>query len=511
MIVLVDYASPSVFESTRDAASLALATNTRRPVRFHGVVCRHGFNLRIALRALGDAIWSNDTWVVGSDMLDPIITVHPDRIIFEAFSQDQSVYAALIVDPAIFETDGEPVTGTSNIDFTAWLWGALGEMRTSRKTTFRIGPEGFEVRTSGAGGRFERKVEVPESWVRGFLQVQAAMGMPGIRLDVQPIDLLAAVRYLRYTKARMSPRALRYEFEPGQDARLVLEPWEHLVPLAGASHNYNERKVTRVWGRRRLKLIEGLLPFAESVQVYLKGRALPSFYAVKLAGLTFVLGLSAFSEAGFTGTGGFDLLGDPAAADDALLGPALDLLLRHYHQSVAEVATALGVEQGKAMGLLVRLCRQGRCMFDVESRQYRHRELFEQPADELKYFPADLRRELAARLLPEGRVRVETCCTQETTKQRRLKTPEGPVQRQIVYRDWQVCGAVAEIPEVQVVVNDTGNIIFGRCACSFFDANLMQQGPCEHILALYQGSAGRRVDRPTSVALANQVFTEKGE
>ena len=75
-------------------------------------------------------------------------------------------------------------------------------MRTSRRTTFRIGPEGFEVKTSGAGGRFERKVDVPESWVRGFLQVQAAMGMPGIRLDVQPIDLLAAVRYLRYTKAQ---------------------------------------------------------------------------------------------------------------------------------------------------------------------------------------------------------------------------------------------------------------------------------------------------------------------
>ena len=80
------------------------------------------------------------------------------------------------------------------------------------------------------------------------------------------------MRFLRYTKARVSPRALRYEFEPGQDARLVLEPWEHVVPLAGAGHNYTERKVTRVWGRRRLKLIEGLLPFAESVQVYLKGR-----------------------------------------------------------------------------------------------------------------------------------------------------------------------------------------------------------------------------------------------
>ena len=391
MIVLVDYASPSVFDSTRDAASLSLATNARRPVRFQGVVRQHGFNLRIALQALGAAIWSDDTWVAGSDLLDPIITVHPDRIFFEAFSQDCSVYAALIVDPAIFETEAEVVTGTTNIDFTAWLWGVLGEMRTGRHTTLRVGPEGFEVRTSGAGGRFERKVDVPESWVRGFLQVQAAMGMPGTRLDIQPIDLLAALRFLRYSKAKVSPRALRYEFEPGQDARLVLEPWEHVVPLAGAAHHYTERKVTRVWGRRRLKLVEGLLPFAESVQVYLKGRALPSFYAVQLAGMTFVLGLSGFSEAGFTGTGGFDLLSDAAATDDGVLGPTLDLLRRQFHRSAPEVAQTLGIDEISATQLLGRLCRQGRCMFDVETRRYRHRELFEQPADELKYFPPDLR------------------------------------------------------------------------------------------------------------------------
>lgn len=183
MIVLVDYASPSVFEATRDAASLALATNLRRTVRFDGTVRQHGFNLRIALRALGEAIWSNDTWIAGLDALDPIITVHPDRIFFEAFSQDQSVYAALIVDPAVFDVSDETVCGTTNIDFTAWLWGALGEMRTGRQTRFRVGPEGFEVATAGAGGRFERKVDVPESWVRGFLQVQGAMGLPGTRIE----------------------------------------------------------------------------------------------------------------------------------------------------------------------------------------------------------------------------------------------------------------------------------------------------------------------------------------
>jgi hypothetical protein len=106
---------------------------------------------------------------------------------------------------------------------------------------------------------------------------------------------------------------------------------------------------------------------------------------------------------------------------------------------------------------------------------------------------------------------VETCCTEETTKTRRLKTPDGPVYRQISYRDWHVCGAVGEIPDVQLVVNDGGNIIFGRCTCPFFDANLMQQGPCEHILALFQASAEKRVDQPTSVAAVPDANTKQAD
>src|SRR5688572_23804065 len=113
MIVLVDYASPSTFESTRDESKLGLAANVRRRVRFQGVVARHGFLLRLALRALGEAIWSNDSWGSQSEILDPVITVHPDRVFFEAFSQDQSAYACLVVDPAVFKTEGEIITGTT--------------------------------------------------------------------------------------------------------------------------------------------------------------------------------------------------------------------------------------------------------------------------------------------------------------------------------------------------------------------------------------------------------------
>lgn len=498
MIVLVDYASPSVLDARRDECQLGLSANARRPVHFRGTVSNHAFNFRIALRALGELIWSDDTWYAEGDILDPVVTVHPDRIFFEAFSQDQSAYGCLEVDPEVFQAEGETVTGTTNVDFAAWLWGALGEMRTSRTTTFSVGAEGIEVSTTGAGGRLEKKVDLPDNWVRGFLQVQAAMAMPGTRLTVSPIDLLSAIRFMRYTKAKVSPRALRYEFPPGEDARVVLEPWEHVVPLEGAEHNYSAPKNIRVWGRRRLRLIEGLLPFAESVDVYLKGRSLPSFYAVKLPGMTFVLGVTGWSGSGFTGTGGFDLMAEAAEADDVLVATALELLRSEYHLSIDQLAEKLSVDKPTASRVLVRLCRQGRAMFDVQRRDYRSRELFETPADEAKFFPPDLRRERAAELLAAGQVSIRSCQVEENRKQRRLKTPDGPVFREVVYRDWRVVGQAGDADPVEIVINDSGRIIFGRCTCEHFEQHLMNEGPCEHMLAVFQATADQRVDTASS-------------
>lgn len=510
MIVYVDYASPSVFESTRDAANVSFAANARRPVRFRGSV-RREYNpiLRFAMRALGEAIWSADYWASDADCLDPVITIHRDRIFMEAFSQDQSAYVSLVIDPEVFEIEGEVATGTTNIDFTAWLWGALGEMRSSRKTRFDVGPEGFETTTAGAGGRFEKKVELPESWVRGFLQAQAAIAMPGTRLAAKPVDLLSAIRFLRHTNAKLSPRALRYEFEPGQDARLVIEPFEHVVRLEGARHDYAERKVTRVWGRRRLRLIEGLLPFAQSVDIYLKGRALPSFYAVKLPGMTFLLGLTGWSGAAFTSSGGFDLLAGIAKADDGQVEKARALLAARSHMSIQDTAAALATDNAAAARVLARLCRMGLAMFDVETRRYRHRELFETPVDEARYFPPDPRREAAERLLEAGDVEIVSAEAEDTVARRRLRFNDGETfraeYRTVVHRDWRIVGRAGDASPVEIVVDAAGRIIFGRCTCAFSEDNLLNIGPCEHMLALSEASEDRRRDGPVSAPIVGNA------
>ena len=337
------------------------------------------------------------------------------------------------------------------------------------------------------------------------------MGMPGTHLNVKPIDFLSAIRFLRLHKAKVSPRAIRYEFEPGHDARLILEPWEHIIPLEGAEHNYQDPKTTRIWGRRRLRLIEGLLPFADEVNIYLKGRALPSFYAVKLPGMTFLLGLTGWSGSGFTGTGGFDLLAEAAHADSTHLEPALSILRERYHISVKELSEALNIDKSVADKVLVRLCRQGRCMFDVETRRYRHRELFEVPADEATYFPPDIRQENAEKLINQDLVKVLNCASEETKKIRKFKSPTTgdkieKIAHEITYRDWRIIGKVDDHEPVEIVVNDIGRIIFGRCSCPFFEEHLMNQGPCEHMVALYKVSSDLRKETASSKIISDKIL-----
>jgi hypothetical protein len=499
--VAFDYATPSVFESNREQALVGISANARRPVRFHGRVTRNIPLLRFALRALGEAIWSNDVWAsegeFSSFLLDPVITVHPDRVFFEAFSQDQSVYAMVILNPAMFETSGDVRTGTTNVDFTAWLWAALNELRSSRETWLSVESGGFQVKTKSAGGRFEQKVELPDSWVRGFLQVTGAMAVPGTRVTARAADLLAAIRFLRYTKAKVSPRALRYEFTPGEDARIVLEPWEHVVKLQGAEHNYTEPRTIRTWGRRRLSLIEPLLPFATSVDIYLKGRAMPSFYAVRMPDITFVLGLSGWSEQSWTETGSFDLLNDSGTVSNDLVSRVHAELTERLVAEPKELAGRLQQTVPVIWQACERLCRQGRAIFDVEVRAFRHRELFEQPIDDARLFPPDARLERARELISKGGVKLETCEPQETRKSKTLKSPEGKLTREIVYRDWRVSGVVG--PEkTEIVVGDSGRIIFGTCGCAFFRENVLSKGPCEHMIALFRATQDLRKDLPTS-------------
>src|SRR5439155_17480237 len=125
-----------------------------------------------------------------------------------------------------------------NVNFDSWMAVALNDLRSSREAWLCVGTG----REGGAAGLpVERRAEVPDTWLRGLLRLQEAMALPGTRITARPVDVLAAVRFLEQHPTRVSPRALRYEFEPGQPVRLVLEPWEQGFTLKGTEHHYDER------------------------------------------------------------------------------------------------------------------------------------------------------------------------------------------------------------------------------------------------------------------------------
>lgn len=481
------FTGPSAFID----GTLGLSTNETRPVRFHGRVKSHVYPLRLALQTLGELVWSDYRWMEAEDydrwletILDPVITVHPDRVFFEAFNQEQSAYGMVIADREIFETAGEVHHGTTNIDFTTTLHAALTQMRSSRETWFRVGPSGFGVQTASSDvDHFEEKVELPDTWVRGFLQLQGAMAMPGTRIELRPVDMKNIIRWLAEHRAYTSPRSIRWVFEPGRDVQAVVEPWDEVIECKGSSHNYTERKETRVWGRNRLALLDPLLGRAESVEVYLKGRALPSFYAVRLPGVVFVLGLSGWSSNSWTQAASFDLL-TTASVERPWLDRAHAILRERYHIDEAALARELDCGLPTAASALSALCRHGRAIYDVRARNYRHRELFAEPIDPDEFYPPDPRQQAADAHLAAGRVSITL---DEVREKRRSSTDDEGNVKVTIFENRVIEGDVAA-QHTHIVVQDTGRVIFGRCTCAFFDENLMNKGPCEHMMALKQAS-----------------------
>ncbi len=309
---------------------------------------------------------------------DPVITVAPDVLFFECFSKDESSYGCLTVERNAFSTEEKATLGTTNVDYSWTLYEEFQKLRTYRSTRFVIDPAGFEVRTEQTPNYREEKIDLPSSWLRGFLQLQAAMSLPMRRVPVSREGLYNVLAWLKRHRAARSPRAVRFELEPGEPVVLVLEPWErrivlHGTPFAGA------RETIRVWGRDRLRVLARLLPLAEGADVYLLGTGLPSFWSVKMGEMRLMLGLSGWTANDWTGAGALDQLAPPVEPNSDLLGevaavfkdgPALTFGQIQQRTSAAPAHVAAGLN---------RLALMGQLIHDLPAGAYRWRQILPVP------------------------------------------------------------------------------------------------------------------------------------
>jgi hypothetical protein len=426
-----------------------------------------------AKRAYFDYLYQKDrdTWFV----LDPVITVHPDEVFFECFSQDESSYGRLGAGYEVFRNIGEMACGTTNIDYSSALYDEFQKIRSYKTTKFEVDPSGFEVRTEGEAEFKEVKIDLPDSWVRGFLQVNSAMGLPARTFDLHPMDVHNLCFVLRRHKEKRGPRSMRYCLTPGAPVRVVFDPWGIEVVCRRSEYHGKTAEEIRIWGRRRLHILERLIPIASKFTVHLLGQGLPSFYVAELGDMTFTLGLSGWTANDWSTAGNFDLLAPRAEVDDFTKRRVFEGLKDKWFDTPDALAARLGVSRTAVLGALGAWTQAGRAMFDLANGVYRVRELAREPLpmDKLRF--SNPREEAASRLLSGNAVR----STGRPASDGGLELSGTVKDKSHSYR-------------AQLTIDGDARIARGECECNFFQQNKLYKGPCEHLLALRMHDARQR-------------------
>ncbi len=401
-------------------------------------------------------------------VLDPVITVHPDEIFFECFSQDESSYGRLGVSYEVFKNIGEFACGTTNIDYSAELYDEFQKIRSYKETRFQVDPSGFEVTTGNDDGYKEVKIDLPDSWVRGFLQVSSAMSLPMTTFDLSPMDVHNLCFVLRRQREKRGPRAMRYCLKPGEPIRVVFEPWEHEVVCHRSIYHGPEPKELRIWGRRRINILERLIPVTRRFTVHLLGQGLPSFYVADLGDMSFTLGLSGWTANDWSKAGNFDLMAPRAEVDNLTKRRVFQALKENWYEDVDGLAGRLGLERSVVLGALGAYTQAGRAIYDLNKGVYRARELSREPLpmDKLRF--ANDRERKANSFVTSGRV--------NNVQARR--TPEGALALSGQVRD----GSRTHRPSL--LIDRDERMVEAECDCYFYRTNKLYKGPCEHMLAL---------------------------
>lgn len=396
--------------------------------------------------------------------MDPVVTVGEDVIFFECFSADESSYACLTVRRDAFDAEGGVSLGTTNVDYSWQLYDHFQEMRSYRETRFAIDPAGFEVETEGAGDVFEEKIDLPPSWLRGFMQLQSAMSLPMRRVEVGREGLYNILSHLKRHKARTSPRALRFELKPGRVPAVVIEPFEKRVELHPFTYEGSKDEVIRTWGRDRLQALARLLPLAERVDAYLLGTGLPSFYVVSMGEMRLILGLSGWTKNDWSGPTALDQLMPPAEPSRELLGKIAAAFRKSPSLTFREVQKETGEGAPQVAAGLNRLALFGQVIHDMPVKLYRWRQIL----------PVALSLEQLGPGNPETEASREIIRKNQAAVTRDEVTPKGMRA---------VSGNVPERP-TDILMDKDHKIVRGKCNCSFYYQSGLRRGPCRHMQAL---------------------------
>ena len=393
---------------------------------------------------------------------DPVITVADDVVFFECFSADESSYGRLTVDRDDgFGRSDEFRNGTTNVDYSWNLYDSFQALRTYRETRLRVDPAGFETKTAGQETYREEKIELPDGWLRGFMQLQSAMTFPMRQVSLSRECVYSLLAWMKRNKAKKSPRALRFELTPGEAPRLVMEPWERSIVSHGTRYEGHSTPPIRVWGTRRLLFLARVLPLVDRFDVYLLGTGFPSFWVARMGEMRLTIGVSGWTTNDWTHGSALDALRAPQTPPEDLVN-RIGASLRESKSASFETLTA-NVDPASCLSALNHLAHTGQIIYDLDAKVYRWRQVMPLALGERELGPENPETAAARDLIRDRKVRIGS-------KQAR---PGGSM----------LITAKVERHEVEVFLNADATITRGKCECSHHSKSGLRMGPCRHLLA----------------------------
>lgn len=378
--------------------------------------------------------------------LDPVVTAGGDRLRFESFSGCCGVYARLDILPEGLR-GADTGHGTTNVDVNNPLREALSRLTDTDPLHLRVGPDELAVTTLD-GPVVEKKVPLPDRWLRGFAESQAITTGFDLRAELTAAE---AVRFLRSLPRGSGGRAggPLWVVPAGRTLRPTTRPAPGAVCLPGPE---------------RLGAFQRVLRHATGLRVYgpVPDGTAPtaSAWEVALPGMRLTLTLSPEADRGFSGEGSVleALAGDTAAGDADLVSV---LLAWEPRIDPADLAEQSGLPVERVRAALTLLGTAGRVGYDLAEAAWFHREL---PYDARRAERHNPRLVAARALVAQGAVAFD-----------------GPATAQVASG------------ERRYRVRESGGAL--SCTCHWWADYRGRRGPCKHALAT-------RIARRTAPAAA---------
>ncbi len=418
-----------------------------------------------AQKAFLEGAYSDDTQRQRG--LDPVLTVDPDEVSLEVFSRDESAYARLGLSSKLF-ADRKAAHGTTLADLSPAFVEQVERVRTYQ-------PVELEAETRLSGTPEARLVELPDAWLRGFLQVQSAATLPNVSAELAPIDLYNALFHLRLRRAKKAPRALRFELVPGMRPRLVLEPWEIALECHAGVYRGSSPRIVRTYGRQRLLALAGALPHAQQVRVHLLGPGLPSFWVIDMGLARLTVALTSWAESSWASTASFDAL-MPRTGDTKAVDSVVSTLESKGPLELDEIARETKQDKLDARASLQRACLRGQVLFDIDRNKYRPRSLLAEPVDESAIRYGSPREAIAHRLLGDGSAAAGNI---ELTKIHEIAGEGREIHGNVEDKGARRGFTPHFTLDLESQVKDVW------CNCPTYQRSRLREGPCEHMIALY--------------------------